>query len=169
MPDTIKPTLDRLHDVVLPEPVSWVPQTVGWWVVLVLLGLLLGWAGYAAYHRWHSNRYRRLALKHLQKIEANLVTPDRRLTALSELPILMKQTVLACWKRPDVASLTGDAWLRFLDESYRGTGFTQGPGRHLPTLAYSSPSTCRELSEIESDDVNGLIVLIREWIQQHRV
>ncbi|NIM02312.1 MAG: DUF4381 family protein, partial [Acidobacteria bacterium] len=23
-----------LHDIVLPEPVSWMPQTAGWWFVL---------------------------------------------------------------------------------------------------------------------------------------
>ena len=30
MPGTIQPTLDQLHDIVLPAPVSWIPQTVGW-------------------------------------------------------------------------------------------------------------------------------------------
>lgn len=163
------PTLEHLHDIVLPEPISWVPQTVGWWVALILLGLLLGWVGYATYNRWQANRYRRLALNQLRQIEAELGTPDRRVTALLELPGLMKQTVLACWKRSDVASLTGEGWLRFLDESYCGKGFSQGPGRLLPTLAYSPPSTFHQLSDIGSDDVNGLIVLIREWIQHHRV
>jgi len=167
--DTSSSTLEHLHDIVLPEPVSWVPQTVGWWVALVLLGLLLGWVGYTTYNRWQANRYRRLALNQLRQIEAELCTPDRRVTALLELPVLMKQAVLACWKRSDVASLTGEAWLRFLDESYCGKGFTQGPGRLLPTLAYSPPSTFHQLGDIGSDEANKLIVLIREWIQHHRV
>ena len=167
--NTAPPTLEHLHDIVLPEPISWVPQTVGWWFVFVLLGFLLVWASYVVYNRWKANRYRKQALSHLQQIETKLQNRDQRLTALLELPVLVKQTVLACWKRPDVASLTGEAWLRFLDESYHGTGFTQGPGRLLPTLAYSPPSTVHQLSDIGSGDVNGLIVLIREWIQHHRV
>jgi hypothetical protein len=167
--DTSTSTLGHLHDIVFPEPVSWVPQTVGWWAALVLVGLLLGWVGYATYNRWQANRYRRLALNQLRQIEAELCTLDRRVTALLELPVLMKQTVLACWKRSDVASLTGEDWLRFLDESYCGKGFTQGPGRLLPTLAYSPPSTLHQLSNIGSDEVKKLIVLIREWIQHHRV
>ena len=167
--NTASPTLEHLHDIVLPEPISWFPQTMGWWLALGLLGLLLVWGSYRLYHRWQANRYRRLALSQLQQIEVELRNPDQRPRALFELPVLIKQTVLACWKRSDVASLTGEEWLRFLDESYRGKGFTQGPGRLLPTLAYSPPSAFQQLKEIGSDDVNNLLVLIRKWIQHHRV
>ena len=68
-----------------------------------------------------------------------------------------------------MASLSGDAWLRFLDESYGGKGFTQGPGRLLPTLAYSPLSNLEQLVETHPSEMNGLIQLIREWIQQHHV
>ena len=47
-----------LHDIVLPDPVSWAPQTAGWWVVLGLFTLLLLWAVRAAVHRRQANRYR---------------------------------------------------------------------------------------------------------------
>ncbi len=35
----------NLHDNVLPEAVSWVPETVGWWVLLGLVVLALAWGG----------------------------------------------------------------------------------------------------------------------------
>ena len=46
IPANIQPEIKNLHDIVLPEPISWVWQTVGWWVVFALLGLLLVWVGY---------------------------------------------------------------------------------------------------------------------------
>lgn len=163
------PQLQHLHDIVLPTPVSWYPQTMAWWFLLVFFVLVLAWAGHAIYTRWQANRYRRLALNQLRRLEADLTIPDRRLFALTEVPVLLKKTVLACWSRSEVASLSGDAWLRFLDESYGGKGFTQGPGRLLPTLAYSPLSNLEQLVETHPSDMNGLIQLIREWIQQHHV
>ena len=115
--DNPHPQLQHLHDIVFPIPVSWYPQTMAWWILLGFFVLVLAWAGYAIYTRWQANRYRRLALNQLRRLEADLTIPDRRLFALTEVPVLLKKTVLACWNRREVASLSGDAWLRFLDES----------------------------------------------------
>ena len=55
--------LKQLHDVGLPEQVSWWPQTIGWkilaWIVLLLLLIWL----YKQGKRWWNNRYRREALQ----------------------------------------------------------------------------------------------------------
>lgn len=55
--------LKQLHDVGLPEQVSWWPQTIGWkilaWIGLILL---LVWL-YKQAKYWWSNRYRREALQ----------------------------------------------------------------------------------------------------------
>ena len=163
------PTLDHLHDIIVGEPVSWMPQTVGWAALGVVLVLVLFRVGYILVQRWKANRYRRLALEQLQQIERSLQNPDGRPAALLQLPVLLKQVVLARWQRTEVASLTGESWLRFLDESYDGQGFTQGPGRLLPRLAYSPPSTLHGLLENQGDEVKGLVMLIRTWIRQHHV
>jgi len=64
--------------------------------------------------------------------------------------------------REKVASLSGDAWLTFLDKSYRGTGFTTGPGRLLPALSYRGPSS------ITPADAASLMDLVAIWIRRHR-
>ena len=148
-----------LHDIVLPEPVSLMPQTPAWWVVLGLVAVLLGWWIYAAVRRHRANRYRRLAVARLADIERPL--PDS--AALGKLPVLVKRTALAFRPRGEVAALSGEPWLRFLDASYGGEGFTRGPGRLLPTLAYARPG------EVSDEDSRQLIQLIRRWIRRHRV
>ena len=72
----------------------------------------------------------------------------------------MKRTALACRPRVEVAALTGDAWLRFLDESYGGDGFTRGAGRALTALAYEASP------EVDGD---ALVPLVRDWIRKHDV
>ena len=38
---TLSELLTRLEDIVEPPPASWVPQTISWWVLgIVLLGLV---------------------------------------------------------------------------------------------------------------------------------
>ncbi len=163
--------LPGLHDIVVPEPVSWAPATVAWplagLVVLVLAGLWL--------RRIHlgraANRYRAEALKELAAIEASLAqaaaeTSERsgatQTRALAGLPVLVKRVALSFADRGQVASLTGEPWLAFLDRSYGGTGFTQGPGRTLTTLAYASPETGYPRGEAAE-----LVALVRDWVRNH--
>jgi hypothetical protein len=159
-------TVQGLHDIVLPDPVSWAPQTPGWWVFLGLLVVALAWATVAAVRRRRTNRYRRLALARLARIETELADPASRAEAATALPILVKQTALAFRPRSEVAALSGSSWLRFLDDSYGGSGFTEGPGRLLSTLAYSTPATTNTLPTAELEALAGLV---RQWIRRHRV
>ena len=62
--------------------------------------------------------------------------------------------------RDQVAALTGEAWLRFLDESGGNGRFREGPGRILAAGPYQ-----RSLpAEV---DTAGLIVLVREWVTRN--
>ena len=152
--------LAELHDIVVPAPVSWAPQTAGWYLLLLLLLVLLVYVVVKMVRRYQAAQYRREALAELAQLELQAAEPARRTQALSRLPVLLKRTALSVAPRARVARLTGEEWLRLLDRSYQGAGFTQGPGRRLDDLAYRSV----ELSEIEARD---LLRLVRVWIRKH--
>lgn len=142
--------MEQLHDIVLPGSVSYVPQTTAWFVVggmlvVAMTAWLLGWL-----RRRRRNRYRRLALEALDDI--------LRRQAYGEIPSLVKRTALCVRPRAEVASLTGEAWLEFLDESYGGREFTEGAGRLLPALAYR---------EVDAFDVDAVAAVLRHWIRNH--
>jgi hypothetical protein len=61
--------------------------------------------------------------------------------------------------------LSGEKWLTFLDSSYKGTGFTQGPGQLLEEVAYQPAD---QLGQYTQDNINHLINLVRTWIKKHR-
>lgn len=155
-PDAVEaPSLDALRGLHLPEPVSNAPQTTAWWILFALLGLLLLVVAALVVRRRRRNRYRRDALVRLDALGA---------TGLAELPHLVKRVALDAWPREQVASLSGAPWLAFLDRSLGGgTAFREGPGRHLPTLAYGGPPTLGERER------QGLVALVRTWIRKHRV
>ena len=46
--------LDKLHDFYQPAPPAWTPQTVGWYVVFVIAGLLISWMIVHNVRKWLS-------------------------------------------------------------------------------------------------------------------
>lgn len=158
--------LEGLHDVALPPPVSMTPQTAGWYLLLAIAGLLLLWAAVAFVGRTVRNRYRRDALRELDALEASTGGDSARAEALRTLPALLKRAALAAWPREEVASLSGDAWLAFLDRTYGGRGFGAGPGRIVALAAYEPDGQVLGLGE---KDARAAFAVAREWIRRHRV
>jgi hypothetical protein len=162
MPAKAQPfaTIAELKDIPDPAPVSWMPQAPGWWVLGALVLVLLLWIAFRRWQRWRRNRYRREAQAELAALEQAMADPACRGQALLALPALVKRTVLAWAPRTQVAPLTGSAWLGYLDRTYQGSAFTQGPGRCLETLAYGA-------GEPAGDELAALLSLLHRWIDGH--
>jgi hypothetical protein len=144
------------HDIVAPAAISWLPQTPGWWLVAATFGVLLArWTGRKLRH-WYRNRYRGEALRRLQSIED---IADE--CFIGELNKLLKITALTAYSRPEVARLTGSAWVEFLNTRC-DTQFANEQAAALATGSYM-PQT---LSQPTRD---ALLEASRRWILQHRV
>jgi hypothetical protein len=144
------PGIDKLHDFALPQPPSWAPQTTAWYVVFGIIALLLLWSVVRWTRRWIANRYRREALRELATLSAQ------------DYSALLKRTALAAWPRKSVASLTGESWLKFLDESAAAESFRREPGNRIEELAISGAGVSPEEEEI-------LRQISARWIRRHRV
>jgi hypothetical protein len=98
-------------EVVSPESINWLPQTVGWvWLGVILLALMVRY-GWKRLRYWHRNRYRREAVARLQQIAE---TGEQKFW-LMELNKLLKLTALAAFSREQVAQLSGEEWVDFLN------------------------------------------------------
>ncbi len=157
---------DNLNDIVTPEAISWMPQTVGWWVVSIIAALIVVRWGWLRYRTWLAAGYRRDALDELHELKARLGDPLSRGDALVAIPPLVKRVVSSSAARSDVASLSGTAWLHFLNQTARRSTFTEGPGPLLPTLAYASSD---RLAAISDSEVHALVARVEEWIRTHEI
>lgn len=160
------PALSALQELPLPSPVPYTPQTVGWWMVAALLLLLLAWLGWRWYMHRQANRYRTEALGELERIAQDLVqkTGAHERQALGAcLAALVKRVALVSAPRQAIASLSGEAWLQWLDQTLPRAGFLDAPGRLLPQLAYGGAQ------EVEPQALQALLTLLRRWIKEHRV
>jgi len=142
--------LANLRDIVLPSTIPWWPPAPGIWILLAgLLAAALA-ASVRAFRHYRANAYRREAVRELDG-----------LTDMTGIMPLLKRAAMVAYGREAVASLSGDAFLAFLDRT-GGTGaFTSGPARLLPSLAYS-----KEASPTPGD-LDRAVADARRWLRKH--
>jgi len=157
--------LRSLHDISMPQPVSWVPQTWGWAVVLVCILLLLVAYGFRAFRRYQRNAYRREALERLRVIAETMQSPATRRRGIDDLAELVKRTALAGWRREQVASLTGADWNAFLASS-ADNGESAALKRLFDDLEYHDQAPFQRLP---SSELTLLVQDARHWIERHHV
>ncbi len=99
--------IGRLVEPASPPPVSMMPQTAGWWVLLGLLLAALALLAWRALRRWRQAAYRRAALAALADAADDPAV----------ISSLLRRTALAVWPRAEVAGLAGADWLGFLERT----------------------------------------------------
>lgn len=148
-----------LRDLHLPEPISWWPLAPGWWMLIALAVLLLAYL----LRRWWRVRARgaarRYALRQLQELVQAYGEHRDVVRFGAAASALLRRTMLAYAPRQDVAGLTGDAWLQWLDRDLAEPLFANGPGRSLLDLPYRQPQ-----SDASPADVERLVIALRHRI-----
>ena len=149
----------QLRDIHLPGAPAFWPPAPGWWIVAAIILALLAWLTIVALRRYRIRQQRQRVLRALAKLEQELAS-ERSPEALAQMSVLLRRLALLKFPRQQVAALTGNAWLRFLDESGGNGRFASGPGRVLAAGPYQR-SLPRDL------DATGLIALVREWVKRN--
>lgn len=152
-------TLDALKELPLPPAIPYTPHTIGWVILAGILLLLIIWGLWHRHKQRLANRYRVEALAELDQIEQALGSQP---SAAAGLPVLIKRVALTCAPRADIASLSGDAWLQWLEASLPQAGFLDAPGKLIPALAYGNTNA-------DSTELHALLALTRRWIREHHV
>ncbi len=147
--------LSRLHDLEVPEPVSWWPPAPGWWLIaLVVLTLLAGLALKIRQHH-RRNRYRKAGLDLLLQIDHN--DPN----AAQAVSALLKRIALAAYPQDHarIAPLFGENWIEFLNASCGRPVFNGGAADLLAKNLYK-PVPAADLAPLHSQAAL--------WIKLHR-
>ncbi len=126
--------LTLLKDIHNPDQFSIWPLAPGWYILMVMLliGILL--SSIYLLRKYLSQLRRHRVRTELTEIMTHF--DDDPQQSFIELSQLVRRIVLAHYKREQVASLQGEAWLNFLDDHCESTEFSQGIGRVLITAPY---------------------------------
>ena len=157
------PGIEQLKELALPAPVSYAPQTWGWWVLLGLLVMTSLIVAVRRYRQWRRDRYRREALARLAQLQQR----SGDLNALRELPELLKRVALSMpATSPQGPAALGKAdWQAFL-QRHSTHPLPADFSAQLALLAYAPDATLRALPHEQRQQ---LFVTCRHWMEHHRV
>ena len=144
----------QLRDIHLPPAPSIWPPALGWWLLTALLLALLLWAGLLLWQRYRLQCQRRRILQALEQLDRQYGTGQDAAFA-SGVSMLLRRLALKQFSRDEVAALTGQAWLRFLDRHGGDGQFQWGPGAVLAEAPYAPDHAI---------DQAALRVLAEQWI-----
>ena len=144
-----------------PEPVPFSFGAPGWYVVGVLIIMGLCIAGYLIYLNHKRNRYRKAALRFLSEIERELSAKNEFVTLLYEHNMMMKRIEMTLFQRDKTASLRGDEWISFLNNTMRKQLFAADDMQLLNAALYQSSSVNQEIAK-------KFISNTKQWIRQHK-
>ncbi len=146
-----------LRDIHLPEAVATWPLAYGWWILLFVLISLLALMVFV-YYRNKRNRYSAITLakKELEQIQNDFSQDNNSEKLVRQVSILIRRLSISIFPRTDVAHLTGENWLKFLDQHVEGEPFSGGDGRILIDAPYRR--------EFISEDVESVVRHCSQWI-----
>ena len=149
--------LGDLRDIHLPDPVSWWPPAPGWWI---LGGLAIGVIVLAVwgYRRWRTPTTYQSVRHELQGLRETYAANRQDHKLVAGLSILIRRYAIALYGREQVAGLTGQQWLSFLDKTGKTSLFTSGVGNVLISVPYGS-----------QEQVNGeeLLSAVDQWLMNN--
>ena len=154
------PDLLPLRDLHLPEAVGWWPLAPGWWVLIALATAGLLFFLFKLFLKWRWNAARRAALAELARIRRDYEQGADALALAKELSELLRRSMLAYAPRGEMAGLTGDRWLAWLDRGLDSRPFTEGSGRHIESLPYRRPESIGD-----DESVAGLIDAVQQRLK----
>jgi len=143
-----------LKDLHLPEAISWWPPAIGWWLLAALIILTIAF-GYWLFKRLTRKTPVKAAKKLLAQLQQN--TQMDGLQKVAQLSILLRRVAIST-AVTDVAGLTNQAWLAYLDKNMKNAPFSEGIGKLLVDAPY------RQTPPSETD-LNQLFALCESWLQ----
>ena len=160
--------LDQLQPTIAPPPVAWWPPAPGWWLLAVLLPLLC-WA------LWYLRRY--LPRRRQQQLAEQPLDPLRQAALdelsglakpydgapagpwLQQLNTLLKRLARAHYPQDHSHTLSGRAWLAFLDSRCPAAGLT----RWMILVEGGYRANC----SLDDKAIEGLQQAVAIWIRKH--
>lgn len=114
--------LAALRDIHAPAAPGFWPPAPGWIAVCILAAAAVLAATIVALRRWRAGQPRREALASLRILRARHQAGASAAEVAAELSTLVRRVALARHPREEVAGLTGERWIAWLESGLPGLG-----------------------------------------------
>lgn len=150
--------LAQLNPLREPAAIGWWPLAPGWWLLIALVLIAAGFLAWRLIARYRRNAYRRQAIAELQAIRNRWENNGDDGLCLTQTNALLKAVALRAFPRRDIASVSGEQWRDFLNNS----SGTDGQFEIAPLQAQYQPSS-------DAADVGAHLDVSDRWLRSHRI
>lgn len=155
-----QPTLN-LRDIHLPDPVSWWPIAPGWWLLIITV-LITAVIIFLSRKIYRSKQLKRDIHAELDVIKQQFQKTENRSQLAKSLSILLRRASISFYPAKDIAGLTGESWLAYLDNTNANPNkdkiFQSETGRTLLSAPYLPENATLDFA------TQGLIDLCESWL-----
>ena len=151
----MNPELQQLKDIHLPHAINMLPLAPGWITLFAILSGLSSYLCYIWYQRHKRKKTVKFALAKLKQLKELNVTNPENINIAVEISTLIRRTALHYFRRDEIAGLSGNDWLAFLNHSGNTIQFNDETGRLLIDAPYRKNNTA---------DLMPLFVLTQAWL-----
>jgi len=147
-------TLEQLPPLVLPEPISFWPPAIGWWLIGLLLILAIAGLVRALRKRKKSRAVLRAASIGLQKIYAVYIDDNNAQQYLYNSSQLLRRFCLSRYNNASLNTLSGEIWLAAMDDIVGQRLLNTETGKQLLTIYQPEAAA----------DIHSLHTLLLRWL-----
>lgn len=134
-----------LRDIHLTPSIFWWPLAMGWWLSFILIVVCI-FLSFFIFRKWKKSSLKKEAVLALNLIEQQFQQNKDIAWCVREISSFLRRCTIS--KQALAASLTGPAWLHFLDEQTSSKDFSEGAGRILLNGPYQRYVDAREVSSL---------------------
>jgi hypothetical protein len=151
--------LAQLKDIHLPTPISWWPLASGWYVLISLIVLAIVYFFHWSYQRKMNAKPKKQALELLTTYKEQYEKDGLAQIASARVSELLRRVALVYYPRAQVASLHGDSWIEFLNQTSKGIDF-----KPVQSMLLESP-----FKKGETINLKPLLTRAEQWIKQRGI
>ena len=151
----------NLRDIHLPEPISWWPLAPGWWMLFAIT-LIITLTIYIAMKIYRSRQLKRDITSEFEQIKLQFENSQNKSQLAKSLSVLLRRANITYNPASNVAGLTSDNWLAWLDKTSKhstaDTRFQSDTGKILLSAPYLPDDATLDFNAKE------LIHLCETWL-----
>lgn len=151
--------LAQLRDIHLPEQIGWWPLASGWYVLMMFAVLSVIALVYYFYKKHLNSLPKKKALELLKTYALQYEKDRNTQLASARISELLRRVALVYYPRTQVASIHGDGWIDFLNQTGKDVDFTP-----VKSMLLDSP-----FKTSETVNLKPLINRAEQWIKQRGV
>ncbi len=158
---TLTPQTLDLRDIHLPEPISWWPIAPGWWMLIASLILIIT-VIFILRKIYLGKQLKRDITSELENIKQQFKKTQNKSQLAKSLSILLRRASISYYPKTNIAGLTGEHWLAYLDKTNvklsKKNSFKSNAGEVLLSAPYLPDNTKLDF------DAQSLIELCESWL-----